>query len=62
LHEELVVRYFGISEHGVLRSVEKWDRRSCEIMKRILTIGYEETRGSKLENLGVRGPEELGVE
>jgi hypothetical protein len=27
-HGELAVRYFGISEFGVFRSVEKWYRRS----------------------------------
>jgi len=31
-------------------------------MRRILTIGYEDTHGNILENLGVRDPEELGVE
>jgi hypothetical protein len=55
LHEELIMICFRISKFRVLRSVEKWDRRSCEVARQILTIGCEETHGSGLENLGFRG-------
>jgi hypothetical protein len=49
-------RHFEFGVFKVLRS------GIVEVVKRILTVGCEETRGSGLENLGDRGPEKLSVE
>jgi hypothetical protein len=42
------MRFFGISELGVFGSVEKWDRQSREMSKRILTVGCKEACGNQL--------------